>query len=97
MARSMLAKVQIGGRGAKTAYQRTADFGEAWVDVDGNGCDTRDDVLRRDGVSTFAGIIVSTLPRTVSKWLKLDVPSRIARQTTVPVQHVIGHPAQVAV
>ncbi|MFM2076535.1 MAG: hypothetical protein RJA49_425, partial [Actinomycetota bacterium] len=56
-----------------------------------------DDVLRRDGVGTFAGIIVSTLPRTVSKWLKLDVPSRIQRQTTVPVQHVIGHPAQVAV
>ena len=47
-ARSMLAKVQIGGRGAKTAYQRTQDFGEAWVDVDGNGCRTRDDVLARD-------------------------------------------------
>jgi hypothetical protein len=44
----MLEKVQIGGRGAKTAYQRTADFGEAWVDVDGNSCRTRDDLLARD-------------------------------------------------
>ena len=30
-------------------YQRTRDFGPAWsVDVDRNGCGTRDDVLRRD-------------------------------------------------
>ncbi|WP_432493066.1 HNH endonuclease family protein [Kineococcus gypseus] len=28
-------------------YQRTR-FGESWADVDGNGCRTRDDVLRRD-------------------------------------------------
>ena len=51
-ARSMLAKVPIGGRGAKTGYQRTDDFGEAWLDVDGNGCRTRDDVLARDLVVT---------------------------------------------
>lgn len=29
-------------------YQRVADFGKAWIDVDGNGCDTRDDILARD-------------------------------------------------
>ena len=30
-------------------YQRTRDFGPAWsVDVDRNGCGTRDDILRRD-------------------------------------------------
>ncbi|MGI9823367.1 HNH endonuclease family protein [Agromyces sp. Marseille-Q5079] len=28
-------------------YER-AYFGEAWVDVDANGCDTRNDILRRD-------------------------------------------------
>lgn len=33
----------------KTGYQRTRDFGPAWsVDVDRNGCGTRDDILRRD-------------------------------------------------
>lgn len=52
-------------------------------------------VLRRDGPATFAGVIVSTLPRTVSKWLKLDVPSRVQRLTTLPVEHVIGHPSDV--
>ena len=53
------------------------------------------DVLVRDGAGSFEGIIVSTLPRTVSKWLKIDAPSRIQRYTTLPVHHVIGHPAEV--
>ena len=54
--------------------------------------DSVDEVLRRDGPHNFAGIIVSTLPRNVSKWLKLDVPSRIQRKTTLAVDHIIGHP-----
>ncbi len=56
-----------------------------------------DDLLRREGAGTFAGIIVSTLPRLVSKWLKLDVPSRIQRLTTLPVDHVVGHPGEITV
>ena len=54
--------------------------------------DSVDEVLRRVGPENFAGIIVSTLPRNVSKWLKLDVPSRIQRKTALPVHHLIGHP-----
>lgn len=38
------------GRAAKTGYSRAA-FGSPWADVDHNGCDTRDDILRRDLVS----------------------------------------------
>ena len=55
--------------------------------------DSVDEVLRREGPQNFAGIIVSTLPRNVSKWLKLDVPSRIQRKTTLPVDHIIGQRA----
>ncbi|HEX4429049.1 MAG TPA: DUF1524 domain-containing protein [Frankiaceae bacterium] len=40
-------EVAVRGRAPKTGYARTR-FGEAWTDVDHNGCDTRDDVLRRD-------------------------------------------------
>ncbi len=29
-------------------YDREADFGSAWQDVDDNGCDTRNDILQRD-------------------------------------------------
>jgi hypothetical protein len=31
----------------KTGYTR-AQFGQTWADVDRNGCDTRNDILKRD-------------------------------------------------
>ena len=34
--------------GPQSGYDREADFGSPWIDVDGNGCDTRNDILRRD-------------------------------------------------
>ena len=37
----------VRGRSASTDYSRDA-FGTAWKDVDGNGCDTRNDILQRD-------------------------------------------------
>jgi hypothetical protein len=36
----------------------------------------------------FGEIIVSTLPRHVSKWLKVDLPHRVERVTGKPVTHV---------
>src|SRR5665647_3502229 len=44
---SVLATLAVKGRAPKTGYDR-ALFGQAWADVDRNGCDTRNDVLRRD-------------------------------------------------
>ena len=38
------------GRAAKTGYTRD-QFGPAWADVDRNGCDTRNDILKRDLVN----------------------------------------------
>jgi len=35
------------GRAPKTGYTR-AQFGQTWADVDRNGCDTRNDILKRD-------------------------------------------------
>jgi hypothetical protein len=35
-------------------------------------------------------VIVSTLPKHVSKWLKLDLPSKAAHATGLPVTHVEG-------
>jgi hypothetical protein len=45
---AVLAGLPVKGRAPLTGYARTADFGPAWLDVDRNGCDTRDDVLHRD-------------------------------------------------
>lgn len=38
----------------------------------------------------FDEAIVSTLPTTVSKWLKLDLPHKVERLTGLPVRHVVG-------
>jgi multisubunit Na+/H+ antiporter MnhB subunit len=43
----LLATLPIKGRAPKTGYDR-ALFGQAWADVDRNGCDTRNDMLKRD-------------------------------------------------
>ncbi len=50
-AATALLALPVKGRAAKTGYSRDA-FGPAWADVDNNGCDTRDDVLRRDLTAT---------------------------------------------
>lgn len=42
-----LAALPVKGRAPKTGYSRAA-FGQAWTDVDRNGCDTRTDILKRD-------------------------------------------------
>lgn len=36
------------GRAPKTGYDRKAKFGTPWIDLDRNGCDTRNDILQRD-------------------------------------------------
>lgn len=46
-AADVLATLPIKGRAPKTGYTRS-QFGAAWTDVDRNGCDTRNDVLKRD-------------------------------------------------
>lgn len=39
--------LEVKGRAATTGYDRDL-FGHGWVDVDRNGCDTRNDILARD-------------------------------------------------
>jgi hypothetical protein len=46
-AATALAGLPVKGRAPKTGYDR-AKFGPAWADVDRNGCDTRNDILKRD-------------------------------------------------
>jgi hypothetical protein len=45
-----LATLPVKGRAPRTGYAREL-FGPAWSDVDRNGCDTRNDILRRDLVA----------------------------------------------
>ena len=38
----------------------------------------------------YSGIVLSTLPLGVSRWLKLDVVSAVKQRTRLPVTHVIS-------
>jgi hypothetical protein len=46
-AADVLETLPVKGRAPKTGYERSL-FGPTWADVDQNGCDTRNDILRRD-------------------------------------------------
>ena len=50
------------------------------------------DVLRRE---RFDEVILSTLPPGISRWLRLDLISRVERAVDVPVTHVIGERTEV--
>jgi hypothetical protein len=44
---AIAAQLPVKGRAPRTGYDRDL-YGYAWKDVDRNGCDTRNDILRRD-------------------------------------------------
>ena len=46
---------------------------------------------------SFGEIIVCTLPSRMSRWLKLSLPSRVARTTGLPVTHVVAQRERVTV
>lgn len=48
---ALLGTLAVRGRAPKTGYSRE-QFGQAWADTDRNGCDTRNDILRRDLTGT---------------------------------------------
>jgi hypothetical protein len=54
------------------------------------------DPLRVDAIHKLAGreevdeIVVSTLPRRLSRWMAMDLPHRVRRATKLPVTHISG-------
>jgi hypothetical protein len=53
-------------------------------------------VLRREGPDAFDSIVVSTLPAGPSRWLHLDVPSRMRKAfPDLEVVHLVAEPAHV--
>jgi hypothetical protein len=53
--------------------------------------------LRREGRDAFVEIILSTLPKGISRWWLLDVPRRMATHyPDIPVTHVVAEEARVS-
>jgi GABA permease len=57
---------------------------------DGNPMFAIGDAIRDHG--PFDGIVISTFPKGLSKWLKVDLPHRCEAAYGIQVTHVIGEP-----
>ncbi|MFC5369827.1 HNH endonuclease family protein [Arcanobacterium bovis] len=88
-----LNSLTVKGRAPKTGYSR-AQFGQAWADVDHNGCDTRNDILKRDltDVTVRKGGCVVHSGRLVSPYTGETITFRRGNQTSelVPIDHIVA-------
>lgn len=92
-ARQMLQSIPVKGRAPKTGYDREGQFGPAWFDTDANGCDTRNDLLRRDldGLESEDGCTV--LSGTLTDPFSSDIINFQRGETTsilVQIDHVVA-------
>lgn len=89
----LLATLAVRDRGPRTGYAREA-FGPAWADVDRNGCDTRNDILRRDLIDvrvepgTRDCVIVSG--RLADPYTGATIVFEKGRATAIDIDHVVA-------
>ena len=94
-ATSVLESLAVKGRAPKTGYSRE-QFGQAWADVDRNGCDTRNDILKRDLKETvykvktrncvvLSGILLDRYSGEMINFLRGNVTSM-----EVQIDHVVA-------
>ena len=71
-----------------------ARFGEVGADASGAVGDRNPILAIEDALrdQEFDEIILSTLPPGISRWLKLDLPSRVIDHFRLPVTHVVAEP-----
>jgi hypothetical protein len=95
LAADALRALPVKGRAPKTGYSRD-QFGQSWRDLDRNGCDQRNDVLRRDltGITVDPGTRGCVVLRgvLVSPYSGRDVVFTRGTSTSreVPIDHVVA-------
>lgn len=88
---SWMTDMNSGGEAAEHDLEGAlARFRANGLEVDGSVGDPDPVAAVQDAANTgdYDEVIVSTLPAHVSKWLHLDLPSRAAHATGLPVEHV---------
>jgi hypothetical protein len=88
-----LTSIPVKGKAAMTGYKRTEVFGTAWLDVDHNGCDTRNDILERDLTTVvrsgrckvMSGTLISPYTGTTVDFVRGNLTS-----TAVQIDHVVA-------
>lgn len=95
VAETLLDSLAVKGRAPKTGYTR-AQFGQSWADVNRNGCDTRNDILKRDLTAIVfrtgtrdcvveSGVLVDPYSGTKIDFVKGNVTSM-----AVQIDHVVA-------
>ncbi len=93
---ALLTTIPVKGRAPKTGYDRTGEFGAAWKDVDRNGCDTRNDILRRDldSVTIKAGthgcVVLTGVLRSPYTGQTIDFQRGVTTSAAVQIDHVVA-------
>ncbi len=88
----VIATVAVKGRAPKTGYSR-AQFGPAWEDVNANGCDTRNDILKRDlseKVFKDSCIILSGVLADPYSGENINFLRGVATSSLVQIDHVVA-------
>ncbi|WP_290512190.1 DUF1524 domain-containing protein [Aeromicrobium sp.] len=79
------------GRASKTGYSRDL-FGQAWFDADRNGCDTRNDILRRDlaarDMKNSCKVLAGTL--NPDPYTGRDIRFEYGGASEVDIDHVVA-------
>lgn len=92
---ALLGTLTVKGRGPMTGYSRAA-FGPAWSDTDRNGCDQRNDTLRRDlravtlkaganGCAVMTGTLVDPYTGTTVAFARAT-----SSESPVQIDHVVA-------
>lgn len=95
VAETLLDSLAVKGRAPKTGYTR-AQFGQSWADINRNGCDTRNDILKRDLTGVVfrtgtrdcvveSGVLVDPYSGTTIDFVKGNVTSM-----AVQIDHVVA-------
>lgn len=89
---AVLATLVVKGPSPMTGYARAADFGTPWLDVDRNGCDTRNDILRRDLTATTGAGCRVTSGVLDDPYTRKRIAFRRGNDTSLAVQidHVVA-------
>jgi hypothetical protein len=90
---ALLAKLPVKPALSIAGYDRTGDFGAAWLDEDHNGCDTRNDILARDlTVITKSGSCTVMTGKLVSPYTGglINFQRGVGTSALVQIDHVVA-------
>lgn len=87
----MLQELPVKGRAPMTGYTREA-FGPAWSDTNANGCDTRNDILRRDLTAKVVQdcVVLSGVLHDPYSGTRVDFTRGPVTSLDVQIDHVVA-------